>query len=45
MIINNNIAVLVESAVTNFNLKQRGINSAKEFEQRVYDYIKNQNEE
>lgn len=40
-----NIAVLVESAVTNFNLKQRGINSAKEFEQRVYDFIKNQNEE
>jgi serine kinase of HPr protein (carbohydrate metabolism regulator) len=40
-----NIAVLVESAVTNFNLKQRGINSAKEFEKRVYDFIKNQNEE
>lgn len=40
-----NIAVLVESAVTNFNLKLRGINSAKEFEQRVYDFIKNQNEE
>ena len=40
-----NIAVLVESAVTNFNLKLRGINSAKEFEQRVYDFIKNSNKE
>ena len=40
-----NIAVLVESAVTNFNLKLRGINSAKEFEQRVYDFIKTQNKE
>ena len=40
-----NIAVLVESAVTNFNLKEKGINSSKEFEQRVYDYIKSQNKE
>jgi HPr kinase/phosphorylase len=40
-----NIAVLVESAVTNFNLKEKGINSSKEFEQRVYDFIKNQNKE
>ena len=38
-----NIAFLVETAVTNFSLKQMGINSAKEFEQRVYDYIKQQN--
>ncbi len=40
-----NIAVLVESAVTNFNLKQKGINSSKEFEQRVYDFINKQNKE
>lgn len=40
-----NIAVLVESAVSNFNLKLLGFNSAKEFEQRVYDFIKKQNEE
>ena len=40
-----NIAVLVESAVTNFNLKEKGINSSKEFEQRVYNYIKSQNKE
>ncbi len=40
-----NIAVLVESAVTNFNLKEKGINSAKEFEKRVYDFIKSQNKE
>jgi len=40
-----NLAVLVESAVTNFNLKQMGINSAKEFEARVYEFIKSQNKE
>ncbi|MEI7667569.1 MAG: HPr(Ser) kinase/phosphatase [Erysipelotrichaceae bacterium] len=40
-----NIAVLVESAVTNFNLKQMGINSSKDFEKRVYDYIKKQSED
>jgi HPr kinase/phosphorylase len=38
-----NIAFLVETAVTNFSLKQMGINSAKEFEQRVYAYIQSQN--
>ncbi len=40
-----NIAFLVETAVTNFSLKQMGINSAKEFEQRVYDFIKKQSSE
>ncbi len=40
-----NIAVLVESAVTNFNLKEKGINSSKEFEARVYEFIKKQNKE
>ncbi len=38
-----NMAVLVESAVTNFQLKDRGFDSAKLFEQRVYDYIEEQN--
>ena len=38
-----NMAVLVESAVIDFTLKQKGINSAKAFEQRVYDFIASQN--
>ena len=38
-----NIGVLVETAVTNFRLKASGFNSAKEFEQRVLDYIEKQN--
>lgn len=38
------MAVLVESAVTNFQLKEAGFNSAKEFEQRVLKYIEAQNE-
>jgi HPr kinase/phosphorylase len=38
-----NMAVLVESAVIDFTLKQKGINNAKEFEKRVYDFIANQN--
>lgn len=37
------MAVLVESAVTNFQLKQNGFNSAKEFEQRVLRYIEAEN--
>ncbi len=36
------MAVLVESAVTNFQLKQAGFNSAKEFEKRVYAHIQKQ---
>ncbi len=39
------IAILVESAVTNFQLKQAGFNSAKEFEQRVLDHIEKKNKE
>ena len=39
-----NLAVLVESAVRDFMLKQRGINTAQLFDQRVMDYIKEQNE-
>ncbi len=38
-----NMAVLVESAVTNFQLKARGFDSAKEFERRVYEFIEEQN--
>lgn len=33
------MAVIIESAVTNFMLSQLGLDSAKEFEQRVLDYI------
>ena len=40
-----NISVLVETAVTNFRLKASGINSAKDFEQRVIDFIQKQNDE
>ncbi|MEG2328542.1 HPr(Ser) kinase/phosphatase [Anaerorhabdus sp.] len=38
------MAVLVESAVTNFALKQAGFNSAKEFEARVLRFIQAENE-
>ena len=37
-----NLAVLVESAVQDFMLKQRGINTAQIFDQRVMDYIQKQ---
>jgi len=39
-----NMAVLIESAVTDFTLKKMGINSAKEFEQKVYYFIQKQNQ-
>lgn len=39
------MGVLVESAVTNFRLKQIGFNSAKEFEKRVLEFIKKQSKE
>lgn len=38
------MSVIVESAVTNFRLKERGYNSMREFEQRVYDFIEKENE-
>lgn len=38
------MAVLVESAVTNFALKQAGFNSAKEFDEKVMRYIEAINE-
>lgn len=34
-----NMAVIIESAVTNYLLGQMGLDSAKEFEQRVLDFI------
>lgn len=40
-----NLAVLVESAVQDFMLKQRGFNSARIFEQKVLDFIKSRNVE
>lgn len=40
------MAVVIEAAVTNFMLNEMGMNSAKEFEKRVLDYIaKNKAEE
>ncbi|MDE8332213.1 HPr(Ser) kinase/phosphatase [Erysipelothrix rhusiopathiae] len=40
-----NMAVLVESAVRDHMLKQRGINSAEIFDERVMDFIKRQAKE
>ena len=37
------MAVIIEAAAINFTLKQKGYNSAKEFEARVYQFIQNQN--
>ena len=34
------MAAIIESAVTNFTLSEMGMDSAKEFEQRVLSYIK-----
>lgn len=38
--VGRNMAVLVETATANFNLQQRGINSAKDFNNRVIEYLK-----
>lgn len=40
-----NLSVLVESAVIDLSLKLRGIDMAKEFEERVFSFIENQNKE
>ena len=37
------MAELIETAVTNYILKERGINCSKEFDDRVYNYILKQN--
>lgn len=39
------MAAIIESAVTNFTLREMGMDSAKEFEQRVLSYIKENAEE
>ena len=38
------MAVIIESAVTNYMLSEMGLDSAKEFEQRVLDYIEKNRE-
>lgn len=38
-----NLAVLIEAAVTDFTLKEKGIDASAEFDQRVLDFIVNQN--
>ncbi len=38
--VGRNMAVLVETAVTNFTLKSRGINSGRDFDERVIKYLK-----
>lgn len=43
--VGRNMAVLVETAVTNFTLKLRGINSAKDFDKRVIEFLKNKSKE
>ncbi len=39
------MAVIIESAVTNYILSEMGMDSAKEFEQRVLDYIEKNKEQ
>lgn len=39
------MAVIIESAVTNFMLSEMGMDSAKEFEKRVLDYIEKNRQE
>lgn len=43
--VGRNMAVLVETAVTNFTLKLRGINSAKEFDERIIKYLQKKKQE
>lgn len=38
-----NLAVLIEAAVTDFTLKEKGIDASSEFDQRVYNFIVDQN--
>ena len=40
-----NLAVLIEAAVTDFTLKEKGIDAGAEFDERVYNYIVAQNKE
>lgn len=43
--VGRNMAVLVETAVTNFTLKLRGINSAQAFDERVIKHLKRKTKE
>ena len=43
--VGRNMAVLVETAVTSFTLKQRGINSAKDFDKKVIEYLNRKSKE
>lgn len=38
------MGVLIEAVVTNFRLKERGFNSSKDFEQKVYEHIERKNQ-
>jgi HPr kinase/phosphorylase len=40
-----NLAVLIEAAVTDFTLKEKGIDASVEFDNRVYQFIVDQNNE
>ena len=37
------MGVLIEAVVTNFRLKERGVNSSKDFEQKVFEHIERKN--
>ena len=37
------MGVLIEAVVTNFRLRERGFNSSKDFEQKVFDHIERKN--
>ena len=37
------MGVLIEAVVSNFRLRERGVNSSKDFEQKVYDHIERKN--
>ena len=40
-----NLAVLIEAAVTDFTLKEKGIDASRDFDNRVYDFIVKKNQE
>lgn len=39
-----NLAILIEAAVTDFTLKDKGFDAGSDFDRRVFDYIERQNE-
>ena len=38
------MGVLIEAVVSNFRLRERGVNSSKDFEQKVLAHIERKNE-